>query len=299
MRITNNILRDHALANIQRGLEQIGVAQQRVSTGLKLNRASDDPAAAATTMRARGSIRAIEQYRRAIDMGKMRTEAEEGVLSDISEILGRVKALATAEISASSNEMTRTASRKEVEGLFRHVVYLANTQVNGDYVFGGNNATTKPFEVDASGATLAFTSTNPTGEPLTEISNGELVPTTHSGQAVFGTTSSGVLRDLQDMMAALSTGDVSALTTSLRSLDSSMNRVEALIIDSGIRTNHLELTRANLDAVETHLLTLKSDLEEVDIEEAVTDLVSRQTAFQAAMLATSKVMGLTLTDYLR
>ena len=44
---------------------------------------------------------------------------------------------------------------------------------------------------------------------------------------------------------------------------------------------------------------LKSDVEEVDVEEAVTELVSRQTAYQAAMLATSRVMGLTLADYLR
>jgi len=40
-------------------------------------------------------------------------------------------------------------------------------------------------------------------------------------------------------------------------------------------------------------------LSEVDQEKAITDLVSRQTAYQSAMLATSRVIGLTLTDYLR
>jgi flagellin-like hook-associated protein FlgL len=37
----------------------------------------------------------------------------------------------------------------------------------------------------------------------------------------------------------------------------------------------------------------------VDQEKAITDLVTRQTAYQSAMLATSRVLGMTLTDYLK
>jgi flagellar hook-associated protein 3 FlgL len=59
------------------------------------------------------------------------------------------------------------------------------------------------------------------------------------------------------------------------------------------------VTSANLDAFDVNLKTLKSGLEDVDMEQAVTELVSRQSAYQAAMLATSRVMGLTLADYLK
>jgi flagellin-like hook-associated protein FlgL len=40
-------------------------------------------------------------------------------------------------------------------------------------------------------------------------------------------------------------------------------------------------------------------LSEANYEEAMTELISRQTAYQSAMLATSRVIGMTLTDYLR
>ena len=43
----------------------------------------------------------------------------------------------------------------------------------------------------------------------------------------------------------------------------------------------------------------KSKTEDVDLESAITELMTRQTAYQAAMLATSKVLGTSLTDYLR
>jgi flagellar hook-associated protein 3 FlgL len=47
------------------------------------------------------------------------------------------------------------------------------------------------------------------------------------------------------------------------------------------------------------LTTFRSDLQEVDLEAAMTQLVTRQTAYQSAMLATSKVLSLSLADYLR
>lgn len=55
---------------------------------------------------------------------------------------------------------------------------------------------------------------------------------------------------------------------------------------------------ANVEALEFNLKTLRSDLAEVDLEEALTDLVSRQTTLQAAMAAASRMLSTTLADYL-
>jgi flagellar hook-associated protein 3 FlgL len=75
--------------------------------------------------------------------------------------------------------------------------------------------------------------------------------------------------------------------------------VQVLLGDVGARMQQLEVTTANIDALDGQMRALKSQIEEADIEQTVTELVSRQTAYQAAMLATSRVMGLNLADYLR
>jgi flagellar hook-associated protein 3 FlgL len=106
------------------------------------------------------------------------------------------------------------------------------------------------------------------------------------------------LKELSDALANTSTPQ-SAIQTSLGSIDSAFDNLQVLIGENGARVNQLDVTSANLAAFSINLKTLKSDVEEVDIEQAVTELVSRQTAYQAAMLATSRVMGLTLADYLR
>ena len=66
-------------------------------------------------------------------------------------------------------------------------------------------------------------------------------------------------------------------------LDALYSATQTLIGDVGARMNQLEVTGANLNALEITLTTFRSDLHEIDFEEAVTELVGRQTAFQAAM----------------
>jgi flagellin-like hook-associated protein FlgL len=56
---------------------------------------------------------------------------------------------------------------------------------------------------------------------------------------------------------------------------------------------------ANLDALDTNLQALRSSAQDVDVEQAITQLMSRQTTLQAAMMTTSRVLTMSLTDYLK
>jgi flagellar hook-associated protein 3 FlgL len=78
-----------------------------------------------------------------------------------------------------------------------------------------------------------------------------------------------------------------------------MNAVQTMVGDVGARANTLDSAQQNLDALKVNITTFKSNLEDVDLEKAMTELTSRQLAYQAALVATSKVNSLNLTDYLR
>ncbi|HET7275505.1 MAG TPA: flagellar hook-associated protein FlgL [Longimicrobiaceae bacterium] len=296
MRITNSIIQQRALASMQMNLTQIAEAQSRVTTGLRIQQPSDDPAAAASAMRARSSIRALDQYRSAINVGNQRAAAEEGALDSITSTLVRAKELAITQMGGTSNADTRKMAQAEVEHLLRHAVSLANTRFGETYLFAGGDSSTQPYAV-VEGTDIDFSSTTPSGEHKVEISAHQLILTNHNGVEVFEDT--GVLASLRDLAKGLGANDPAAIKAATADIDSAFDEVQSLIGDVGARVNQLQVTSANLDAMEINLLTFKSDLEEVDVEKAITELVSRQTAFQAAMLATSRVMGLTLADYLR
>lgn len=306
MRITNGMMQRSALAQLQTGMQQVSKAQDRVSSGLKIQRPSDDPAGASAAMDTRSSLRALEQYQRNVDGALSRLSAEEGTLSQLGDVITRAKELGLSQMNSSASPETRAYTKIELDGLLDHAISLANTSYKGEYLFGGQWPDQKPFDPEQTGTAPSFVSIDddtgapraPAGVPATEIGAGRYLQASHDGEQVFLDT--GVLQALKDLSDALASADpIAEIGSAVSKLDSSFQGVQTLLGDVGGRTNQLELTRSNLDAFDINLQTLKSDIEEADLEVAISDLVSRQTAFQAAMLATSRVMGLTLADYLR
>jgi flagellar hook-associated protein 3 FlgL len=307
MRITNNIIQSNVLANLQTNLRRVAEAQDQASSGLRIRKPSDDPAGAARAIQTRGSIRALDQYQRNIAMANSRAASEETALGQLGDLLTRAKELGMSQGSASADGPTRAITKAEVDQLLQAAIQLGNTRFGDEYLFGGQNADRAPFDAGQTGTTPAYVSLDPAtglpGDPSgvnqTEISAGRYMQATHDGKQVF--LDSGVFQALRGLSDALADTESpqAKIQASLGDLDEAFDQVQTLIGENGARVNQLDVTSANLDAFAINLKTLKSDVEEVDVEEAVTELVSRQTAYQAAMLATSRVMGLTLADYLR
>lgn len=298
MRITNNIIQRESLSQMQSSLRAVERAQRRASTGLRVQTASDDPAAASSAMRTRSSLRALEQYQSNIERASSRSSLEESVLDQVTNLLARAKELGVSEGGSTSNPATRAAAAAEIRELLETAVGLGNTRYGEEYLFGGQYTAAAPFDLEQPGF-LRDPAQPPEGAAETEIAAGRRLQPNHDGKQVFLDT--GVLSALNQLASALEApGDADeAIANGTTAIDSAFDEVQALFGEVGARSNQLEMTEANLSALKINLQTLKSDLEEVDFEEAITELVGRQTSFQAAMLATSKVMGLTLADYLR
>lgn len=300
MRITNNITTQNALRTMQRGQREVAAATSRVYSGLRFERASEDPTAAAQVMRTGGSLRALVQYRRNIDAVTARASSEEGVLGQLDGVLARAQELGVSQATATANADSRKVAKAEVDQLLRFAVSLGNTKSGDAYIFGGALATVAPFTIDETDPdNLAFTTTSPTGEMKIEISSGQLLSANHDGTQVFGTTSTGPLAALVELSRALGANDQDAIGAATGKVKAAFGELQTLVGDVGARMNQLQVTGANLNALEVTLKTFRSDTQEIDFENAVTELVGRQTAFQAAMMATSRVMGMNLTDYLR
>lgn len=298
MRITNNIIQRESLSQMQTSLRAVEKAQRRASTGLRVQTASDDPAAASSAMQTRSSLRALEQYQSNIERASSRSAMEENVLDQVTNLLTRAKELGVSQGGSTSNAATRAAAAAEIRELLEAAVGLGNTRYGEEYLFGGQYTSAAPFAIDQPDF-LRDPAQPPEGSAETEIAAGRRLQANHDGKQVFLDT--GVLSALNQLASALEdpSGSTEAVGNALTAVDESFDGVQALMGVVGARSNQLEMTEANLSALKINLQTLKSDLEEVDFEEAITELVGRQTSFQAAMLATSKVMGLTLADYLR
>ena len=293
MRITNSIIQNNASLSLQVNLQRLAQAQTQVSSGQKYASFSDDPAAQSQVMQTSGSLRALDQYQRNIDDATARASMEDTVLQQLTSTLDRASVIAVQQGTGTSTAITRSSAKAEVDNLIDTVVGLGNTQYAGTYLFGGDNITSPPV----TNTSPFYASAPPSGTHSTEIAAGQVFKSNHNAREILLDT--GTLQALKDLSTALGNNDVAGINSAVASLGTSNSGVQSLLGDIGARENQLQVTSANLSALQTNLTTFKSSLSEVDQAKAMTDLVSRQTAYQAAMAATSRVIGLTLTDYLR
>jgi flagellar hook-associated protein 3 FlgL len=292
MRITNGIIQRSALANLQLNMRKVFEAQEASTTGKRIRSVSDDPIGASQVMQSDGSLRALEQYQRNIASATARVNAEEAALDGLTQLLERAKELGISQAGSNAGVATRLTTKAEVDQLLSAAVQLGNRQHEGEYLFGGVQTGTTPFTSN----TPPFSAVPPTGTRRTEISQAQYLITNHNGTEVFLDTN--VLGALNELSVALGANDLTGIQTAIGALDGAHDAIQSLIGDVGARSSQLEVTSGNLTALDTQLRTFKSVLEDADMEKAVTELVSRQNTYQAAMLATSRVMSLNLANYL-
>ncbi len=300
MRVTSNIQVRDQLNALQTTAAAMAKAQLRLTTGRRIQAASDDPVGARDVMVADGRLRAVAQYRRGLETAKARIAVQDEVMSKVTDILTRAQELTVAASTDTVDDNARATMGKEVEGMFDELVALGNTMVEGEYLFGGARSTEAPFTKTGTGGTLDYTTTGASGTRGIEIDAGRVLVPTDDGEALF--LDSGVLdalRDLSRELAQPSGAGLPALQAAGRGLSAAFTQVQERIGALGARAGTVDLVGANLDAFEGSLQAFRSSILDVDVEQAAVEMVARQNAYQSALLASSKVLGLNLSDYLR
>jgi flagellar hook-associated protein 3 FlgL len=296
MRITNNIILQRQVAGLQSNLQAIDNSQSQVSSGKRVQVASDDPAAASGIMSASTTLRAIAQYRTNVNSATDRVNAEDSTFQQLTDIMTRAQQIAVQEGSDTASPETRQAAASEAQGLLDSAVQLANTKFGDEYLFGGDNSTVAPFTVSGTGAAAAYTTTSSGGNRVVSIDDGQTMTISHTGGQAF--VASGILDSLVKLTGSLAGADVAGINAANTQVNGAFDNLQGIIGDVGARGNQLQMTSDNLDSEEGAVTSHKSDLQDVDPASAITELTSRQAAYQAALLAISKSANMSLTDYL-
>ena len=293
MRVTNNLLFQQALKGTQNTLSQINEQNRVISSGLRVEKPSDDPTSVGEIMRSSSGIRALEQYRRNLNTADSRLSVEDGVLEKITGALTRAKELAISQGgSGTSSAATRKVTQKEIDGIRDFIIELGNTQHSGSYLFGGQYADSRPF----SGAGIDPTRP-PSGTIEVEGGAGVHYAANHDGTELLVDT--GILDALENLSTGLNNDSDTEIHSAIAELDEAFDGIQELVGELGSRMTQVDNALTNLDALEVNLMTFRSELQDADLEEAITELMNRQISYQAAMMANSRILNNTLSDYLR
>ncbi|MBL0938533.1 MAG: hypothetical protein IBJ03_06550 [Gemmatimonadaceae bacterium] len=302
MRVSNNIITRTSQLRLQQGLQGINRVRDDIATGIRIRRMSDDATAGGEVVRIGSSMRALTQFRRNAQSGIARATAEEAVLDQYSNVLTRASELSITAANGTSDNQARQIVKAEVDQMLSLAVRLGNTRFGDEYLFGGNRGMEKPF-TEPPPATGSFSAlqlsgspVDPTGNITLEIGDNKFVTPTHNGKEVFlDTDGLDALRELSDALGANDLARIAAATTRL---NSAVSDVQSLVGTQGARINEMEDALVNIEATEFNLKAFRSDLRDTEVDKAMVELVGKQTLYQAAMSATSRILGLSLSNYL-
>ncbi len=298
MRVTMNTMYSQINLDLSRLTERLAGYTDSISSGKQYQVPSDAPVKLTHALGLRDSLAETEQYKRNISYGKGWVLATENVLTHVTDRLTRAKELAVEGANDSQNASTRKAIAQEVKSILEEVVSLGNTRLGDRYLLAGSKTTgygynDRPFVMD-NDQNVYYHGNQ---EDITlDVSGGKKQKINIDGRTgLFDSGSFHALKDLYDSLMANSQPDIES---AMGKLDDSIVYVSNKTAELGAMANSLDTKDEMADSMQVVNKQVLSDVEDTDMIEAINSLNATQTAYQAALGAASKVMQVTLADYL-
>ena len=301
MRITNQSRRDQNLRAIQNNLGRAAELQRQVATGKRFSRAEEDPLGTAQVLRARQGQRAIDQYAKNGINAQVRIGAEEAVVKQLDELLrqGRNFALSLAKGDppyTGAQTTQRQLATDHLDRLLEEAVALGNTTIGNEYILGGEQSTTPPFDPTA-GATFGDYQGG-TNRRQVEIADGVQVSVNHTGDQFVG-PAIGAMKALRNAIDPANSQTEAQVQVEVDNVFAASQRLLVSEAQTGTTANQVASTLTINTNRKNDLENLRASVEDVQVEEAVAKLLSLQTTIQASYSATGRLINLSLSDYLR
>lgn len=193
---------------------KVNQTQLQLSKGTRILKPSDDPIGSAVALDLQRQIDNATQYISNGQTAETKLEVQEAALSNVTDILQRIRDLTLQAANSTLNQTDRAAITVEIEQRLDELVGLGNSQLaNGEYLFSGYKTDVKPFTKDGTGTisyngdqgvlnvnvntSVRVESGNSGDEVFFDIKtgNGSFVTTGDSSNLGTGVISSAVLED--------------------------------------------------------------------------------------------------------
>ena len=186
MRISTAHAYSSSIDTLLRRQRDMSDSQAQMTSGKRLIRASDDPAAAAHAERALASATRVEASQRGVQTSQILMTQSEGALTDAGDLLQRARELMIAAGNAVHSDKERLTASNELRSIREQLLVVANRTDGGrGYLFGGQGSSTPPFLDTPTGVQFRGTA----GQAV--AADGERLPLSLDGQEVWMQTRTG------------------------------------------------------------------------------------------------------------
>ena len=302
MRVTNRMLVDNVLRNLNNNLRRLQKFQYQQSTGKVVSRPSDDPIRVTQALYMRSALSEQQQHIKNMKDAKSWLDATDTALANASEIIQRAYELAVQGANDTLTKDERNAIADEIDQLIEHLIQVANTTHTGRYIFAGSKTADVPFKYDPDSDKVIYNGND--GNLDWEVSPGVTMTINLTGKAVFqmgeDEEEDNSLFDLMiGLRKALRDNDSKGIQSSITNLQVALDHNLAQRSIAGAKSRRMELAIARAEEAEINTIELLSNLEDIDIAEVNMNLSMQSYVYQAALMTAAKVLQPSLLDFLK
>jgi flagellar hook-associated protein 3 FlgL len=291
MRVANQTIYGMVKQNLGSITEELFKANKVVATGKRIQNLSDDPVGLTQTLGIKADLSSMEQLGRNVTFGKSWLSASETAMRNVQNLVSDTKAMAVQMASATIGSSERASAAETVQNMLEEIVSLANTDVGGRFIFGGSSTDAVAFAQDGS--------YNGDNNPFTiKIGLATTLEVGKDGEAVFKSPGMDIFQTLTDLKTALENNDVGGIQTAIGELGIFFDHMNTQISDVGSKTLRMQVKENIFQDIEISKKERLSQIEDADLAAAITELKAKELAYQAALTSSSRIMELSLANYL-
>lgn len=319
MRVTQSMLSSTMLRNLGNSYNKMGQWQEQLSTGSKLLRPSDDPVGVTKAMSYRTQLTQNAQYKENLDTATKWLDTTDTSLGSVTSAMTRVQELITQAANDTNQTVDREKMLVEIKQIQQEIHDLANTKVGDTYLFSGTRTNEPLYKTDPTTGEVTFNDEAGTDIEAPENGFGESVNieiyndiqldiNTTGAMKMFGKIDEVFTRIEEALSDSDATGaDIGSILGGTNSVEDreyttiqgSIDLVLKNRAEVGAKQNRVDMMSDRLALQKETLTKQQSNVEDVQYEEAITNLITQESIHRASLSVGGRIIQQTLVDFIR
>jgi flagellar hook-associated protein 3 FlgL len=288
---------DAFVAGLNQLENRITQTNQQITSGIDVNEPSDNPEAIASILSIQAAIDQDTQVQTNLDQVKTVATTADSALQTANSVINQLISIGSEGTTTTTSASTMTALGQQAEQLEQQLVSLANTMVDGQYIFGGDNPETAPYSFDGTNPPTANVA-NPTNTGTVRDAEGNAIVPSLTAKQIFDSPSGSVLQAADALRVALQSGNQTNAGAALSSLQTAATQLNLGAESYGDIEDWINNASTDASQRITSLQSQLSGLRDTDVTAAASQLTLDETAYQAAIQAQATLPTKNLFSYL-
>jgi flagellar hook-associated protein 3 FlgL len=291
--------------NVGRIQQRLSTANAQITSGNRIANASDAPGQISELLQLRANEQQNSQIKTNLGLAQADAQGADDALGSAIQLMESATQIGAEGANGTQTADSRATLAQQVESLMEQMVSISQTQVQGRYIFGGDQDQSPMYQIDlaAPNGVDQLTSTSATRE--VQDPAGGWFQVSKTAQEIFDSRNpdgsaapENVFAALNGLRIALLNNDQTGISNALNSVKVASAHLNDMQAFYGTVENRIQNATTYSAKYDTQLQTQIGSIQDADISSAALELTQANTQLQAAFQAEAKMPATSLFDYL-